>query len=1057
MKTLFPASGVRYIVRAALLLGCGLATLVILASPLQAPVSAQGEASTTPSPATTVTPTGMPVDAQEESEDGQTAVMGMTVMEAASTLPLGCNGGVCVFQVGRSSDDAGTDQFCNYSTAHNEIYFGLCTNNTPIVSGFRFTNVTIDRGAKIAQAYLEFTTDGAYEDPISISFRGVAAGNTATFGLLNRPSNQSSLTQSAVTWTIPSGDRWELGQTRSSPDITTVIQEIVNRSDWTSGNALSLIARSLSGGGALKVRRVIGYDRPAWYPGAEYAARLVIRLAVREPVILIPGMGGSELTTSAAFSLAVDNGHGGTWEWMYPNGEKIWLNLDAAANRHNPAHTPDDDYFDVLKFMPDGIRSVLPFMQLIRPTDVLRSEVFILNFYTAWRPFFEGQGYRYGVDLFEFPYDFRQDITWTADSLDQKVTEALISANGGEADPNRWTITKVNLVAHSMGSVVVRQYISKPAHAQRVHRVVALGPPYLGAPKLLKTVMFGDDMGTQGLLNSEEVRDIIQNWPGGLELAPSSLYWTFYDGSPGRLTPIRDSYGVFDSSPPGSLDYARTRTFLSRWGANMTVFDRADAFHRTLDTSWANGLPVPEINIIAGTGLCTPGQVHFYPRIKRGGDGTVTIERGVDLIPVNGDGTVPLFSSTLRDLQRGLNYSSNARVFYAPGIIHLSPGPRNDGLIDNEQVLQLIANILQGSSDIPQGIQTEPTGSCWGNVITIESPVDLHVYDIAGNHTGLAPLPGFPDYQPYIEEGIQGSSYTELQESKIVVLPESGVYTIRLVSTGTGAFNLRLRSYADDRVNRTIVFLGIPLSLQTTGYLTYDASSGISPMLYLDHDGDGVNDQVLPATSILDAGQSEDIQPPVITVITPDGNRPIVGEVQFAWQAYDELSGLLGDWGIVDAGTQAETLVANGSASALSPGRHTLSVLAEDRWGNAGRQGSAFSVYSFAWLPPVSSIAPYTAKASSIVPVKFQVEDLAGKVVRDNSVSLSLLNASGEVVAGPFTIASNPNQGVAVLGNGQYHYNLRMAGLPPGIYSLQVTFDSPRLSGMVVTSIQIRP
>lgn len=71
----------------------------------------------------------------------------------------------------------------------------------------------------------------------------------------------------------------ELGQTRTSPDLTAIVQEILNRPDWASGNALAIIVKNAGpASGPLLHRRVIGYERPVWYPGREYAARLVILL-----------------------------------------------------------------------------------------------------------------------------------------------------------------------------------------------------------------------------------------------------------------------------------------------------------------------------------------------------------------------------------------------------------------------------------------------------------------------------------------------------------------------------------------------------------------------------------------------------------------------------------------------------------------------------------------------------------------------------------------------------------------------------------------------------------
>lgn len=237
------------------------------ASATDVPPSATPEVTDTP---VTEVPTGMPPANQ------------MSPMSAQAAPALGCVGDTCTFQVNASSDDAGPNPvyYCSYSTYWNEVYFGLCPNNTPMVSGFRFTNVTITQGTKIAQAYLEFTVDGPYTDQVSLNFYGEAIGNSSTFSFASHPggANRPPLTQNFTTWNIPSTDQWQLGQIRDTPDLTQVIQEIINRPDWASGNALSIIAQSLSASGVNRHRRVIGYDRPVWYPGYQYAAKLVIKL-----------------------------------------------------------------------------------------------------------------------------------------------------------------------------------------------------------------------------------------------------------------------------------------------------------------------------------------------------------------------------------------------------------------------------------------------------------------------------------------------------------------------------------------------------------------------------------------------------------------------------------------------------------------------------------------------------------------------------------------------------------------------------------------------------------
>jgi hypothetical protein len=252
-----------------------------------------------------------PAEPQEEPTPEPTPIpTSMPEMPAGPSLrtlaasPLGCNGERCVFQVSSGTDDAGTDpRFggCVYTTSANEIYFGQCSNGQNVTSGFRFPNVTLPPGAQIAAAYLEFTVDGPYTDELTVAFYGQASGNAQPsrvhvnrsngrvafygqasgnaqpFSFSSRPKNRP-LTQASVTWRIPASD-WELGQTRTSPDLTAIVQEILNRPDWVSGNALAIIVKNAgTASGPNRHRRVIGYERPVWYPGREYAARLVILL-----------------------------------------------------------------------------------------------------------------------------------------------------------------------------------------------------------------------------------------------------------------------------------------------------------------------------------------------------------------------------------------------------------------------------------------------------------------------------------------------------------------------------------------------------------------------------------------------------------------------------------------------------------------------------------------------------------------------------------------------------------------------------------------------------------
>lgn len=189
-------------------------------------------------------------------------------------------------QVDHSNEDAGPlPSSCAYATYWNEIYIGQCDNGTLITSGFRFGDVPIPKGAQIQEAFIEFTTDGPYENiPVLVRINGESSGNAQPFSSTDPPASRPQ-TLASASWDIPPSDRWELGYTRQSPDLTDIVQEIVSRSDWTPYNGMAFIFKTVSSGTG-QHRRVIGFDRidPYYgYYGTEHAARLMVTYLGPQP------------------------------------------------------------------------------------------------------------------------------------------------------------------------------------------------------------------------------------------------------------------------------------------------------------------------------------------------------------------------------------------------------------------------------------------------------------------------------------------------------------------------------------------------------------------------------------------------------------------------------------------------------------------------------------------------------------------------------------------------------------------------------------------------------
>lgn len=82
-------------------------------------------------------------------------------------------------------------------------------------------------------------------------------------------------------------------------------------------------------------------------------------------------------------------------------------------------------------------------------------------------------GYQNNVTLFAFPYQWRDSNIDTAVLLKQKIDEVKAAC----------ACSKIDIVAHSMGGLVAREYIEGVHYDNDVRRLVFIGTPQLGAPE----------------------------------------------------------------------------------------------------------------------------------------------------------------------------------------------------------------------------------------------------------------------------------------------------------------------------------------------------------------------------------------------------------------------------------------------------------------------------------------------------------------------------------------------------------------------------------------------
>ncbi|MEN0047155.1 MAG: LamG-like jellyroll fold domain-containing protein [Bacteroidota bacterium] len=109
--------------------------------------------------------------------------------------------------------------------------------------GLRYTNVQIPANATITRAYIQFTVDESDSEPTSLVLAGEASSNSAPFSAAPFTVSSRSLTSSRVAWdNIPAwSTAGEAGTSQRTPDLSTIVQEVVDIADWNSGNAMTFI------------------------------------------------------------------------------------------------------------------------------------------------------------------------------------------------------------------------------------------------------------------------------------------------------------------------------------------------------------------------------------------------------------------------------------------------------------------------------------------------------------------------------------------------------------------------------------------------------------------------------------------------------------------------------------------------------------------------------------------------------------------------------------------------------------------------------------------------
>jgi hypothetical protein len=159
----------------------------------------------------------------------------VTVAPAGSTLSLDVG-------VAAASDDAEEDTATGAVDLTSSDIELVAEGARVQVVGLRFSGVALPDGAVVQNASVQFIADETDASASSLTIRGQAADNPATFttGATNvsaRPRTTASVAWSPPAWATVG----QAGAGQRTPNLAAVVQQIVNRPGWVSGNPLVLI------------------------------------------------------------------------------------------------------------------------------------------------------------------------------------------------------------------------------------------------------------------------------------------------------------------------------------------------------------------------------------------------------------------------------------------------------------------------------------------------------------------------------------------------------------------------------------------------------------------------------------------------------------------------------------------------------------------------------------------------------------------------------------------------------------------------------------------------
>jgi hypothetical protein len=138
------------------------------------------------------------------------------------------------------ADDAEEEVSTTYQN-NNSSDLEITTDKRSQLIGLRFTDIPLEENMLVNNAWVQFTTDKTNTRTTNLLIEGEAGNSPAGYTRGNKISARSR-TAVNVAWNPPAWTiRGEAAAAQRTPNLAPVINEIINDTDWSAGDAIGLI------------------------------------------------------------------------------------------------------------------------------------------------------------------------------------------------------------------------------------------------------------------------------------------------------------------------------------------------------------------------------------------------------------------------------------------------------------------------------------------------------------------------------------------------------------------------------------------------------------------------------------------------------------------------------------------------------------------------------------------------------------------------------------------------------------------------------------------------